>query len=65
MITEDKEETEVLSVVFTYVFKIRLVILVVLCLLTWKSQMGSRINSPQFRWKELETNYFIWTVTSP
>ena len=48
---EDKKKAEVLSAFFT---SVRPVILKTLHPLTWKSGMGSRINLPQFRWRQLE-----------
>ena len=45
--------------------KVRLVILRVFYPLTWKSQMGSKINPPQFRWEQSDTCYSTWTATSP
>ena len=41
-----KDKAEVLNAFFMSVYKVRLVIFSVLYPLTWKSEMGSRINPP-------------------
>jgi len=63
--TEDKEKAEVLNAFFTSLFKSQTNYPQGTLPLTWKSQMERRINPPRFRWKQFETYYSIWAVTSP
>jgi len=57
------EKAEVLNAFVLHLsVEVRLVILGVLYTLTWKSQMGSRINPHDLL--ETETYYSTWTITS-